>query len=443
MNRTPQRKSKVKLACVPCRTGKRKCDGQQPCCRCKKTGKTCKYVSLDTTQTDLSNLATRRKYIKSFFEGVNPTTIIIQSTTNIDIYDRAASPAQLLQMNSILAFSTRAFGASPRIYKKFSQKALSLVEQLATNYTFETALGYNYLAYYFWGEDDKKSEYFRNLTISTCKKALQRPENKYANGDLIQLQLTSNLITNNFLSDFLDKQSITSLIPPEIWINDSTTVTTLMHYLHSRFISDELYHNAIHYDGYFSIDHITYIEHCALFSALEKDFRMTPAVKVGLKFLILALHFLAGQYSDAISCITEAIDTLDNNEYLVGIIGARYTVLLQVAFKVSIRLNEPALAERISRMQEKHSRIFPASNVYFREDRILLPVSIHTTNTQQNSNVVETTNTSMVFDNSNTITHLDCPSLQSFDPFGWDSKITLPYISKDNETQSRWDEAFR
>lgn len=402
--------TKKRKACVQCREGKRKCDGKNPCSRCLRSrGKTCTYENQPLSKTQLTiaqpyhqkqlfNVSIRRKYIESYFEGINPSIMFTRGSYSHDIYDNPVNKSQKLQENAILACATRSFGAPSHIYQLFERKACNLASELINNYSYETALGFNYLSYFFWGEEDIHTSHYKTLTLSLINSALRKVKENEEKLKLIKLKLATITIQK------------ASLINPTKMIADSTSEGFKLENLSNSKLKgtmslDEISNWAvihceienlfydistpINYDVIINnyknldkrMDRSVVVNRIKLLNQVSNNLvsnvnsmSVTTNIVFIMKESLSALLFCnSSEFCD--SCISHAenaVNTLENNDYLIGMGGPQFIIVLHSLFIVAILRNDSNLACRINRLQQKQACIFKSALLIASSDKNFL-----------------------------------------------------------------------
>lgn len=419
--------SKIKVrACFPCRQSKRKCDGQQPCCSCKrKIGKVCTYqypnkpkTNIIKIHTDLINLTTQRKYIEAFHEGINPIVLFNKALISTDMYDQPSTLARKLQMNAILACSTRAFGAPNQIYDKFEKKARDTAKKLMTNFTYETALGFNYLAYYYWGKDELLSSHYRDMSFSICDCALRIPKNAPDRKKLVKLRLGSTGIYE--INDGI--QIISSIVPNDL--KDDEDIRIIEQWAITHCENEFLF-------AYEPIDNFNTLDIEKVNSKLNHMNKIRESWKHGAKSPSLTLVYVCscflqaiifnatGDRKQSLEIMNCGIKILLEKTYLIGMGGPQFNILLHTCFYIAVWRGDFVLAHRVNNVQEKLAAIFPSAIQYFSEDEKYLKDSF--------------------FDSScidkNAQLNYSCPVSGETSAFNWMSNVPLPVISPIEQTQ--------
>ena len=393
MDTKPIAKLKKSKACIPCRESKRKCDGNRPCSRCKRgLGKVCTYrddgatnQALKKVQSDLFNVVTRRKYVQSFLEGINPSVLFHGRAISVDSFDQPTSKPKLLQINAILASSTRAFGAPPNIYQAFERKACKYAGELMSSFTYDTALGFNFLAYYFWGKDEINTMHYRSVALSLCKCALQKQENSIDKTKLAQLHLASMSIQK--VDETNPQRAIEQIVPPDAWNNDIDYRLLSMPEINGFTVIHAELEKMFYFtddapDTFNTMPIDEFNKNCKLLEAVCKSL-IDKAAGSALILLVTAIRgfFMAFLYNAAgfaretLTKIETSVSLLTANDYLIGMGGAQFIIVFHTAFRVAFDRQDYELANRINVLQKKQAKIFDVASTFVQMDESKLSTS--------------------------------------------------------------------
>lgn len=459
---------KTKIACMQCRKSKKKCDGLSPCGQCRKNKKknapTCTYscstMRIDKSQIDLQNGIVQRKYAESYLEGLNP--VVMFNRTNgifsLDSLSHTASKPKLLQLNSILATATRSFGAPENIYKCFERNAISLANELTNDYTYDAALGFNFLSFFFWGQDDNKSNFYRDTAIQISTTAMNDPKNIYDRRNLAELRLESMTI-RNLCKNINHYREISTSIPTEVRLENLSSViesdrlqtTDIIKWAEIVYKLELLFGLESDDDFFNSMDEATLQSNLETLRTCANN---VPISKMPSYLLVISTYFLAnglfyyagGYIKEAIDFIKRGVDIFIENNYLIGLSGPFTVGMFHGCFLVAFRSRHFLLAQQINNIQEKQASLLNLSTFYYEKDKAFLAsssslndFSIEVIDTTLNttpsptfspsslepkvefkSELTESRQAEFVVSNS---------SSENPNPFGWMTNVQVPIIS--------------
>ena len=431
--------TRLSKSCDFCRHSKKKCDGASPCSRCAEyKGKICTYSAvkgrslakeINIDKTKLVDVVTRRRYIEAYIQGGNPVTFFCSSAVTVARYDSVHTASKKLQYNSILASATRSFGAPEQVYKQFERKACAIAGSLLGDYTFESALGFNFLSYYFWGEDSIVAEHYSNVAASIIASARKRNQQQNCQNS-IELELLNALDTPYFCFQSANQ---TETQDAELVLNTYTSNTTTGVPELSWEAFDTLVRaKLVTYskDGDCYNEQLDPILFDALIARLDVYYRdataLTSPTRKNLGVLLHALMrtvlcYLGGYLDDAYFSLLQALELFDTKDYLIGLGGPQFIVLLHSAFLVAWKGGRFDLANRVSGVQRKQAAILPSAREYMESDMEKLK-------TEQFETFITP---SMNLESNN----------REPQPFGWMTTVPLPVISS-NPQASQSDPLF-
>mmetsp|Transcript_7405 Transcript_7405/g.9124 ORF Transcript_7405/g.9124 Transcript_7405/m.9124 type:complete len:477 (-) Transcript_7405:76-1506(-) len=438
-------KQKRLRACDSCRESKKKCDGKLPCGRCEANpDRICTYAPA-RSQVKTSYLLqlqkqhldqdTRKQHILAYFKGANPIFFLNpRSSTYSGKYDAPSSKSVFLQYNAMLATSIREAGAERSVYETFETTACSLASELLCDFTYETALGYNILAFHFWGEDIIKSVFYRDVAISLTKRALRVPEENYFTFDLLRLLFSSMCIHR--VPMVADIEELIELIPEDIrnspayHLSDgSVSLAQTVRFSMARSILDN--HLLAYPDNLFSIhpgsvsnetigNFKEYIRDVARSFTSFRD--PESALTRGQRSLLQAISlFGTGQPQQCFTLLDEAMDIFSEHDEIIIKGGPFFGIVLHTIFVIAFNYKKFDLAHRVSGMQKKHAAVTPTAQKYFESDFKILQ------NYTQRLGSAQFAVPNVQDANLSTVVH---PEPNQSSPFNWMSTVSIPVISQ-------------
>lgn len=476
-------------ACEGCRNSKKKCDGQLPCARCKKAGKICIYPERRTnkkkelaqlTPGSMHEISVTRKYFELFFDGINPIRMF---STNLDIgnFERPISKPILLQYNAILASAIRSFSNTPQAYQIFENRARQLAGELMDDFSFETALGFELLTFHYWGEDETKSTHFREITLSICKRILQKTNDPKVKAQILRLivaatgtrginkQLQELLgIANNltrlrlednsspmYYSNQIDQQSYYSCNPFHVnliqnnennvnklddtcfnddelltWINFRTKMADLI------FPPDDDVNSINPFNE--NVDKVKVLELLKqadlVGSFMDRHFTSTKN-KICHNIIRLLIHtflfYASGDKMTALYSLSNVVGVIQTHNYVLTILGPFIISFMHIAFRIAFLENDFNLALQITKFQKQLASTMPSGRPLLEENENLLKNSPFFIEEEENSN-------SLVSDLSNT--EANEVSINSFNSiFGTTSSFSFPVLPQSSNLFSPCD----
>jgi len=400
----------TQVRCDYCRQKRRKCDRKVPCSTCVKSNKGfCTYSTPPTgsvatkfgkkfdlmkIQTQLVNVAARRRYFDSYLEGLfTPSFLFVKSASSC--YDFPTTSSRALQYNSILASVTRSFGASYAVYNNFEKEALSAVKQVLIDFTYETALGFHFLAVHYWGSDESLCSHFIDITLSICKQAVKQPKNARDLKNIISLTLvTLTLNDASRISEFQDiledyTKSFTAYSPNTtleslglqgqiFFVSFISKLLSVI--LPSVGLDNKKYFTKISQEQYLSLHEEMKAVHKASISSVTSE--TTQKILLGLYLIVMGvLEFLGGTHAESFY-FKELVSLFTENEYLIRLGGPRFVGFFDAAFTAMVLGNHLDLANQMAGVLLKQSEYFPiASNSALESMKILKYVNESSTST--------------------------------------------------------------
>lgn len=458
---TSTRQSK---SCDYCRQSKKKCDGKSPCSRClQRTGKICTYsivkgtsqikeVDLKRIQLELSNLTMRRRYIEAYLEGGNPATYYCQGYISATSYENMISNGRKLQYNALLASATKAFGAPPQIYKRYEREAIELAPYLVTEFSVDAAVGFFFLAYYFWGEDKVEADHFHAIADSICDCARRKYFNNpsilallsnlqipyFALNSISQQQYEEELLSLNTL-----QQSQNTLPIPQITSNEDNDVQALIPIkqvpivtwgFFNRLIEEKLLlfdYTSDKYDTVLDTFTFDVMEqrldmYVLVTSILESPTRIVFAKEIH-GILSALLHFVGGNHDEAFSRLNTTLDMLYCKDYLIGLGGPQFIFLLHSAFTIACKAGRYDIATRVSGIQRKQAEIYSRAREFMEFDMSVLKGA----SGKSSPKSIEKSyfDTEFTLQSTPKQYKISQTTQDSSSPFGWMTSVAIPVIS--------------
>ena len=414
-----KKKRRTTMACDVCRSTKKKCDGETPCFRCKSLCKICTYSkkgrkpnatpvdrNISIPQEGLSAIATTNMYFQLFFSCF--TLISFFHKFDMSMLERPNTKPALLQYNTILAISTRAFSSNPEAYLTFENRARQLAGDLFDDCSFDTAVGFELLGLHFWWDSEEQFRFYRKLTLTILNRVYE--SGKYDPYWTSRLMIattgfTSFLdpsITDDFakVTDLFKKatlkrntgETFTNAIPSAEGepISDAEVMlwTTLRIRL-AEYVFKEVQKltsnggdgNSQNYLPLESLREIIF-----LIEQMHKLFSRKDSLKVQIEVMIRMMaanaYYAGGYKSHAINQLRTLLEKFDISNIPFNVIGPFYSDLLHTGFRIAFNEKEYQLANVISGYQTKISEIVPSARKFLNMDMELLK-TIPTSSTNQ------------------------------------------------------------
>ena len=428
-------------ACDCCRRSKRKCNGQSPCDRCQASGKLCTYSpqkrrtvpkskaienqSIIPMDSHLTDTALSRQYLSLYFDRVNPVHIIVNVDTSQ--YDQIKSKSQLLQYNAILASATRAFGEG-KSYRSFENRARQLALELADDFSYDTAFGFNLLAFHLWGEDNERALHYRNITFSLCDSILKRDKRQNNNtAHTLRLKLMTSGISHfesTGLAEALSvKEELENIQDGEEGL---TSNRDLYDMISSRFKIHTMLFKDVDAEEFFKdlFKRITPFQQDEMMQTIrtcENSFSKKWTSLYNHKIMIAGLiYFLqavvchCGNNTDAaLTYIRQLIGLFDSNpDFITTSSTPIFITTCHMLFLIAFKAGDYGLANRISGYQRKIADLLPSCREIMERDMELLKSVTDVINQSKSSPPLQSSSLS--------------PSLsldQKYPPFGKDSSL--------------------
>ena len=399
-----KKNSRSFAACDSCRQRKKKCDGEEPCSRCKSSSSICIYSKkprkasvrkgkdIIKQEESLSNTVTTKKYIQLYFQYLNLLGIFHKF--DIKSLENPKSKSDLLQCNSILAMSTRAFSSNPKAYQTYENRARQLAGELFDDFTFDTAVGLELLGIHFWWDDVERFGHYRDTANSILQKIYKSGKHdKYATSRMIlAVNGSTNFLDSKASRDIVEAKELFKSVAITNRDNSGLTFGTdttresnpitdeeLLLYIELRSIIARFV--SLEDDEQFGTP-VRYLPAEELAATLSLVYRLKEAfaynssvyIKSELIFRIMAAGALyaGGKREEALSEISIAMDKSDSSDFSFNIIGPLFIDLLHLVFKISFAEKDYYLANRVSGLQRKIAVIMPAMNATMERDMNLL-----------------------------------------------------------------------
>ena len=393
------------IACDFCRSKKKKCNGETPCSRCLQSSRICTYSSKKTKrkqlapvtkgvlkkQENLTTMATTDMYFQLYFQCLN--TIGVFYKLDMKSLERPNTKTGLLQYNAILAMSTRAFSSNPKAYKVFENRARQLAGDLFDDFSIETAIGFEMLAFHFWWDSEDKFAYYRRATLSILKQVYEsKKENPYVTtrlmvaaaglGTYIDSTIAKDLLEAFELFNQVDKDdSFVNLIDHTNNIDktkllsdkDLLNWTVLRQRLAQHVFKDKnellkFDKNGISHDDFTEI--LDLLNTTAEFCKFSPQFELKSALFS--KMIHASVYYAAGQKKDSIKEITEFLDTIDRLDVPVNTLCPFSIDIIHYLFRIAYEERDYLLANRISGHQRKIAAVMPSGVAVMEQDMELL-----------------------------------------------------------------------
>lgn len=398
MNRANGKVGRLSTACDNCKAKKRRCDGLVPCQNCKKqTIKICTYstlpyvakkTSVKEIQNKLYDICTRRKYFEAYFAGCTPAVLFsIVNSDCIGKYDNPISKSTQLQYNSILASSTRSFGAPEKVYSVFENNAKRLAKELMTDFTPETALGFHFLSVHYWASNLDLCAHYRDISVAICKKALKKTNYEREMNFLIGLSLVTIGINDNE-----DPNEVSFLLNNLLSIvqaenpNVNTNILTI-----DGFVKFASMHAKLSSILYFTIEegkivnfkktsdedyHFLNTSFVGLYNMLMSNINLPQTTILlinGIHNLLLGINnyfYFTSNYN--FFNIEMAVSLFCDHSQLIGIGGPRFIAIFDAAFKIAYVEKHYNLANRIVGLQRKQAALFHDARTFVERNMNLM-----------------------------------------------------------------------
>mmetsp|Transcript_9821 Transcript_9821/g.12112 ORF Transcript_9821/g.12112 Transcript_9821/m.12112 type:complete len:154 (-) Transcript_9821:38-499(-) len=143
------------------------------------------------------------------------------------------------------------------------------------------------------------------------------------------------------------------------------------------------------------------------------------------------LCYLGGYLDDAYFSLLQALELFDTKDYLIGLGGPQFIVLLHSAFLVAWKGGRFDLANRVSGVQRKQAAILPSAREYMESDMEKLKIVSERRGNEQTEQFETFITPSMNLESNN----------REPQPFGWMTTVPLPVISS-NPQASQSDPLF-
>mmetsp|Transcript_5443 Transcript_5443/g.11585 ORF Transcript_5443/g.11585 Transcript_5443/m.11585 type:complete len:506 (-) Transcript_5443:43-1560(-) len=408
-------------ACDGCRKRKKKCDGETPCFRCKTASRICTYskkirkpaapvnTGIIKQEQNLSTFASTRMYFQLYFTCLNCVGVFHKF--NMGALENPKSKSALLQYNSILAMSTRAFSSNPKAYKTFENRARQLAGELFDDFTFDTAVGFELLAIHFWWDDEERFGHYRDLTKSILTRV-------YRSGNYDPYSTTRMMIAAVGLSSFLDDKvadevtRITEVFKQFAIHDKAYGDKDAEDFLDSNVVGEakpmtdeelltwiSLRRRLAEYvfkdNSTLETDEIPtkYLPPSELSDILSLVDRMkiifgyNPSLSLKSEIISTMMrasaYYAAGKNDQSLTEIVKVLDIFDTSEIPFNIIGPLFIDLLHFIFRIAFAEKDFSLANRISGYQRKIAVIMPSA-IYAMEHDMNLLKTISSEKTKQN-----------------------------------------------------------
>ena len=422
-----KKKRRAVMACDACRSKKKKCDGETPCFRCKSLAKICTYSKkerkpnatpvdkkisipvdrrISVPQEGLSAIATTNMYFQLFFRCLN--LISFFHKFDMSMLERPNTKPALLQYNTILAISTRAFSSNPEAYLTFENRARQLAGDLFDDCSFDTAVGFELLGLHFWWDSEERFGFYRELTLSILNRVYKSGEHDpYWTSRLMIAATGLTPLLDSSVTDDVEKvtdlfkkatlnhnpgETFTNAIPSAEGepISDAEVMlwTTLRIRLAEYVFKEVQKLTSNGGDGnsqnYLPLESLREI--ILLIEQMHKLFSRKEAVKVKseiiMRMMAASAYYAGGYKSHAINQIRTLLDKFDTSNVPFNTIGPFFSDLLHTGFRIAFNEKEYQLANVINGYQRKMAEIVPSARKNFHTNMELLK-TIPTSSTNQ------------------------------------------------------------
>lgn len=332
-----------------------------------------KELQLKQIQTNLYDVGSRRVFFQSYFGSVWSPTIFF-FPNSIHKYDFPTSQSVLLQYNAMLASTTKMFGAPPSVYEAFETQAKLLAKELLIDFTFETALGFHFLAAHYWGTNTDLSLHFRDLSISIGYRALAKESNINQLKKLITLQLVTYGLHDS--DEINNVKNILSLVQttfqqkhPNLNLSNLGIGPIIDFFIHLSRSSNILrYGDDQEIILLKSVPQLKELGQAKkLLSKTVVDIKQSKpndpvlkGAKIIEQMLMAIIIILSGcDVSFAMSLIEGSVEAMESNKLLINFAGPRCIAIFDVTFFVLFEIENYYLAHRMLEIQKKQALIFP------------------------------------------------------------------------------------
>lgn len=373
-------------ACNYCRKSKRKCDRAVPCGTCLKYKKTCTYASQDASRKVEKEEVTAdiENYFELYFETLNPMKMHLDNSLfSISLFKQTPiSTSKLLQLHSILATSTRVFSPQSNAFREYESSATKFASDLFDDFSFETALGFYFFAFHYWGQDQELCDHYTDIATSLCRRVaskatttpkIQKMALRLLICSLTQLRGSDSPcpILDSAFYDIVTKLRELEESHPEEQINQTTLCMTCEEFLSFVSFKMEFQKNIFETKGKITclarIDNYTYDSLRCLMENIDciiitKFLNVRTNVFLGAnyaEFLRAALLYCVGNSSGAIFHIEKLIGSFASNSKMIRASGPYFMSVFHYSLLIAIGTERFDLAQTISNFQQTLCQILP------------------------------------------------------------------------------------
>merc|ERR1712137_572368 len=392
-------------ACDCCRASKKRCTGKMPCTRCAQMNKVCTYSGMGrvnhqhtpsksppplprpttTVEQELTNSNITLRHFE-LFQATPKPLLLAECAMDYSHLAQSHHCAHQLQYYSILANTTRLFDQSPHNYLDYEHRARELAGKMIDEFSLEAAKAFHLLAFHYWGQEKQKSEHYRDICLSLCRRVFEREDHEQEDAFRLELvTMTMNdfgdpavraefdsIMTTQDVRRFLvdDQRSVQS---GSRHSRDPLTTTQIFHWLRlfaemNRHIfldlgqrpepgkrifkplSENLYQQSVSMIG--QVTSMMSLRHMDCYSAL--------GALIGMSVFSI-IYSAGGRDENAIACARAVVEQLeDHGPSAVGIAGPYFVTLLQWLFYIALHDQQYELAERILAIQRSGVQQLPS-----------------------------------------------------------------------------------
>lgn len=328
-------------------------------------------------RSQLIDLATRRKYIEAYFQCLNPITLFGTHSLTPSSFDRPTTTSRLCQYNVILATSLRSFGAPRNVYQTFINKAADLATDIMTEFSFDAALGFHFLSYYYWGEEANTTAHYRDIVRSICKCAIMKPENS---GDFDKLAFLQILSLGIDKMQFQVLEDALNEVKSQKSVADTSTLHPMVEWAKVHFVMD----------NYLLVEPNTNRPRKKLTPAafnliqnalntVQINFQTSlryDSSKNLVNAMCAMIRVLLFYYSDfkfeSFRELNSVLDKFDIYPYMIRMGGAQFVAVFHSVFVVAFRESKYEIASRLNQLQLAQADLFPCARNVAEHDKSLL-----------------------------------------------------------------------
>jgi len=341
------------------------------------------------------------QYYELYFNTINPVRSLIPF--DIDTYKQPLDPPKLLQLHSILASSTNVFCSDKSISKAFETAAIRLAADLFDDFSYDSALGFSLLAFYFWGINQELYDHYQDISISLCKRVASRtgsPEIKIFTLRLhiVTIQMCGigtacPILPSSFdnvqstLQDMSAQYNTTNMFPPSCFTNEEfLSLSSFRVEIQKNIFPNEDQGCIPRVDG------ITFESLRCLMENIDCIYRLrfSNFNENSTNLLLTQCYgeFLRGilwqavrNVNNALGHIRKVVEIFGGDENpLCTMAGPHFMTVFHYSFRIAHEYRNISLASRIHQLQVRFAKNYPGYEPTVLKDASLMQQLIHTQN---------------------------------------------------------------